>query len=449
VRVTIVGTGYVGLVTGACLADAGHQVTCVDVDESRVEAIERGEAFLYEPGLQEVLDRVAGTRLRGTVDLAAAVRGSEITMLAVGTPSNDGRIDLGYVEAASRQVGEALRDHDAPHVVVVKSTVVPGTTSDVVGPIVERASGRRIGEDLGLGMNPEFLREGNAVQDFVHPDRIVLGVADAMTEAKLRELYAPFACQDVVVTNPRTAEAVKYASNAVLATLISFSNEIGNLVARLPDVDVRDVMAGVHLDRRWSPILADGQRVRPGIVTYLEAGCGFGGSCFPKDVAALAAFGSSLGADVRMLNAVLDINAAQPDEVLGLLRRGLGALAGQRVAVLGVAFKPGTDDVRESPALRLIAALVAEGADVTAFDPEARETARKVLDPRVALARDLEEAVARAEAVVLMTSWPEFVGLADLLADRADPPLVVDGRRMLRPSDYARYEGIGLGPRSR
>jgi UDPglucose 6-dehydrogenase/GDP-mannose 6-dehydrogenase len=264
----------------------------------------------------------------------------------------------------------------------------------------------------------------------------------------LRELYAPFACQDVVVTNPRTAEAIKYASNAVLATLISFSNEIGNLVAHLPDVDVRDVMAGVHLDRRWSPILADGQRVRPGIVTYLEAGCGFGGSCFPKDVAALAAFGRRLGADVRMLDAVLGINAAQPDEVLGLLRRGLGALAGRRVTVLGVAFKPGTDDVRESPALRLIAALVADGAEVTAFDPEARETGRKVLDPVVALADDFEEAVARAEAVVLMTSWPEFAGLPGLLADRADPPLVVDGRRMLRPSEFARYEGIGLGPRS-
>ena len=447
-KVTIVGTGYVGLVTGACLADAGHQVTCVDVDQAKVDAIESGKAFLYEPGLQEVLDRCAGTRLRATLDLRAAVRRSEITMLAVGTPSTDGEIDLGFVEAASRQIGEALRDHGDPHVVVVKSTVVPGTTSELVGPVVERASGRRIGEGLGLAMNPEFLREGNAVEDFVSPDRIVLGVADALAEEKLRDLYAPFACPDVVVTNPRTAEAIKYASNAVLATLISFSNEIGNLVARLPDVDVRDVMAGVHLDRRWSPILEDGRRVRPGVVAYLEAGCGFGGSCFPKDVAALGAFGRSVGADTRMLDAILDINAAQPGVVLDLLRRGLGELSGQRVTVLGVAFKPGTDDVRESPSLRLIADLVANGAHVTAFDPEARETGRMALDPAVDVADDLAEALVGADAVVLMTSWPAFSGLAGLLAEHAAPPLVVDGRRMLRPDDFARYAGVGMGRRS-
>ena len=444
-RLTIVGTGYVGLVTGACLADVGHQVTCVDVDPAKVEAIERGQAFLYEPGLQEILDRWAGTRLRGTSDLAGAVRASDVTMLAVGTPSEGGRIDLGYVETAARQVGEALREHDAPHVVVVKSTVVPGTTSDLVGPLVERASGRRVGDGLGLAMNPEFLREGNAVEDFADPDRIVLGVADPLAEERLRELYAPFDCPDVVITNPRTAEAIKYASNAVLATLISFSNEIGNMLARLPDVDVREVMAGVHLDRRWSPILEDGRRVRPGILTYLAAGCGFGGSCFPKDVTALGAFGRSVGADTRILDAVLGVNADQPGEVLALLRRGLGDVAGRRVTVLGVAFKPGTDDVRESPSLPLIAGLLADGARVTAYDPEASETGRRVLDPAVTLARSLAEAVADAEAVVLMTSWPEFAGLSDLLAGRDEPPLVVDGRRMLRAADFSRYLGIGLG----
>ena len=444
-RLTIVGTGYVGLVTGACLADVGHQVTCVDVDPAKVDAIERGQAFLYEPGLQEILDRLAGTRLRGTTDLAAAVRASDLTMLAVGTPSENGRIDLGYVETAARQIGEALRDHDEPHVVVVKSTVVPGTTSDLVGPIVEQASGRSVGDGLGLAMNPEFLREGNAVEDFADPDRIVLGVADALAEERLRELYTPFDCPDILVTNPRTAEAIKYASNAVLATLISFSNEIGNLLARLPDVDVREVLAGVHLDRRWSPILEDGRRVRPGILTYLAAGCGFGGSCFPKDVTALGAFARSVGADSRILDAVLGVNADQPGEVLALLRRGLGDVAGRRVTVLGVAFKPGTDDVRESPALPLIDGLLAEGARVTAYDPEARETGRRVLSPEVALAESMTTAVANAEAVVLMTSWPEFAGLGELLAGRGEQPLVVDGRRMLRAADFSRYLGIGLG----
>jgi len=445
-RIAVVGTGYVGLVSGACLASIGHDVVCVDLDEGKVASIERGEAFLFEPGLQEILDQTAGTRLRATTDLAAAVRGSDLTMIAVGTPSVDGRIDLAYVRAAAASIGEALREHPDPHVVVVKSTVVPGTTEDVVLPELERASGRQLGVGLGLAMNPEFLREGNAVEDFMLPDRIVLGVADDLARERLEALYAPFDCPDVVVTTPRTAEAIKYTSNAVLATLISFSNEIGNLMARLPGVDVRTVMEGVYLDRRWSPILEDGRRIRPGILTYLAAGCGFGGSCFPKDVQALHAFAATHGAGAQVLDAVLKVNATQPDEVVTLLERELGNLRGRRVALLGLAFKPDTDDVRESPALHVATRLVELGAHVDAFDPAAMETARAAVPDAVRMHDSLESALESAEGVVIMTSWRDFAAVPALLAGRPVQPVVVDGRRMLDPASVERYVGIGLGP---
>ncbi|MBA2665971.1 MAG: UDP-glucose/GDP-mannose dehydrogenase family protein [Trueperaceae bacterium] len=446
-RVTIVGTGYVGLVTGACLADIGHIVTCVDIDPAKAEAIERGEAFLYEPGLQAILDRHAGATLRGTTDLAAAVCASDLTMIAVGTPSAGGRIDLSYIETAARQIGEALRDGGAPHVVVVKSTVVPGTTEDVVAPILLECSGRSLGDGLGVAMNPEFLAEGNAVADFATPDRIVLGVADSLSERALRELYAPFEGVDLLVTTPRTAEAIKYASNAALATLISFSNEIGNLVATLPGVDVRTVMEGLQLDRRWSPILEDGSRVRPGVLSYLAAGCGFGGSCFPKDVEALAGFARAQGVGSTMLDGVLAVNALQPTQVVDMLERGLGRLTGKRIAVLGVAFKPNTDDVRASATLSVVRSLLDAGAIVGAFDPIATITARAVLDRACTLHDSLAEAVAGVDAVAVMTAWPEFHELPSLIAGRAPPPLVVDGRRMLDPASVERYVGIGLGPK--
>ena len=445
-KITVVGTGYVGLVSGACLAEVGHHVTCVDLDPAKVDAIERGEAFLFEPGLQDILDRHAGTRLRATLDLRSAVRASEVTMIAVGTPSTGGHIDLGYVRDAAASIGESLRGHDGEHVVVVKSTVVPGTTEDLVLPEVERTSGRVLGNGLGLAMNPEFLREGSAVADFMQPDRIVLGVADELARDTLERLYAPFASPDVMVTTPRTAEAIKYASNAVLATLISYANEIGNLMAKLPGVDVRTVMEGVYLDRRWSPILEDGRRVRPGVLSYLAAGCGFGGSCFPKDVQALRAFSQARGMPAPLLDAVLAVNADQPSQVIGLLQEGLGDLRGRRVALLGIAFKPDTDDVRESPALRVAAGLVAAGAIVRGYDPVARATAREALPAEVELVESLADALDSVDGVAIMTSWREFASVPGLLAARGAAPLVVDGRRMLEATSVPRYAGIGLGP---
>ena len=442
-RVSVIGTGYVGLVSGACLAAKGHDVTCVDIDPGKVEQINRADPPIHEAGLQELLDQTVGKTLTATTDLRSAVLESDLSLIAVGTPFDGDHIDLKYIREAARQIGETLREKDGYHLIVVKSTVVPGTTSDVVAPIVAEASGKTLGEGFGVGMNPEFLREGNAIEDFMTPDRIVLGGSDESAIELLGKLYAVFDGVDVVKTNPRTAEMIKYTANSLLATLISFSNEIGNLCTEV-GVDAIEAMHGMHLDKRFMPILEDGRRVKPGFISYLEAGCGFGGSCFPKDVKALIAYGEDTGRPMPLLRSVIDINHDQPDRMLDMLARHYPDLAGVRVAVLGVAFKPGTDDIRESPALPIIEKLMAAGADVTAFDPTAEEEARKVFGDRLAFADTLEAAVRTADAVMIVTRWEAYNALPGLLAGREDQPLVIDGRRMLAKESVARYEGIGL-----
>ncbi len=446
-KVAILGTGYVGLVSGACFAEIGHDVICVDVDAEKVERINRGETPIHENGLETLLRKHIGKRLRATTDVQSAVQASEITFIAVGTPFDGERIDLKYVRTVAGQIGSALRHHRGYHVVVVKSTVVPGTTDDVVLPLLEAASGKRAGADFGVGMNPEFLTEGVAVEDFMQPDRIVVGGMDDRTADVVERLYAPFS-SDVprFRTNNKTAEMIKYASNAVLATMISFSNEVGNLCARLGNVDAADVMRGVHLARYFTTPLDGGKRVTAPITSFLYAGCGFGGSCLPKDVKALVAHGESAGQSMPLLDAVIKTNLAQPQRILEILDHHFPTLEGLKVSILGLAFKPDTDDMRESPAIPIIRALLKRGASVAAFDPVANEAASKVLgsDP-VRYADSLEQVLKGAEAVVLVTSWDAFRRVPDLLRDAVDPPLVVDGRRMLDKRRVARYAGIGLG----
>ncbi len=446
-KISIIGTGYVGLVSGVCLAEKGHDVTCVDIDQSKVDRINAGQSPIHEKGLDDLLAKCCGVNFRATTDLRAAVLDSEISMIAVGTPFDGDEIDLQYIRAAASQIGAALKDKPSYHVVLVKSTVVPGTTSDVVLPLVEEASGKKAGPGFGVGMNPEFLREGEAVQDFLFPDRIVLGGYDERTLDVLEELYRPFSNVDQLRTDPRTAEMIKYTANSLLATMISFSNEIGNLCASIPNVDVTEVMRGVHLDKRLSPILADGTRIKPSFTTYLEAGCGFGGSCFPKDVKALIAHGRKLGRGMSLLDAVVKVNLAQPDTVLDLLSRHFSDLDGVNVTVLGVAFKPGTDDIRESPALPIIRELLARKAKVKAFDPVARAEAEKHFGAgALDYADSLEDAVDGAQAVLLLTRWPEFERLPEVFAGKAEQPVLIDGRRVVAKDSVGRYEGIGMGP---
>ncbi len=441
-KISIIGTGYVGLVTGACLADCGHDVICVDIDPRKVDMINAAHAPIHEAGLPELLKRNAGGRLRASTNLAAAVAASDLTFIAVGTPASGGKIDLKYVEIAASEIGAALRDKAGYHAVIVKSTVIPGTTVGVVRTALERASGKIAGDGFGLGMNPEFLTEGTAVADFSQPDRLVLGGVDARTHDILERLYASFDKEvPRIVTNPTTAEMIKYASNAVLATMISFSNEVARLCSAVGGVDAIDVMRGVH-QATYFTARRGGERVTAGITSFLEPGCGFGGSCLPKDVTALIGQGREKGLALDLLQSVLDINRGQVDEMMRLISRHHASLRDVPVTVLGIAFKPDTDDVRESPAFPLIRELKKRGARLTAYDPVARPTDHEALSD-VKLAGSLDEAVQDAQVVVLVTRWREFARLRESLDSLGRRPLVVDGRRMLDPGSFERYEGIG------
>jgi UDPglucose 6-dehydrogenase len=442
-RVAVVGAGYVGLVTAAGLAELGHTVTCIDVDERKVSALNRGEPPIFESGLQPLLQRNLGSRLAATTDLAGAVRASELTLVCVGTPSRpDGSIDLSFVRQAAEQIGSALATTSGFHAVVVKSTVVPGTSDQVVRPTCARASGKTAGVDFGIGANPEFLTEGQAVDDFMHPDRIVIG-GDDRTVAALRELYSGFAGVPIVETNAATAEMIKYASNALLATAISFANEIASLGSALGGIDAVDVMRGVHLSRYLTTPLENGTHVTASLSSFYEAGCGYGGSCLPKDVAALVAGARQAGSPMPLLEAVAAVNDRQPGRLGDLLRRELGTLQGRRITVLGLAFKPDTDDVRCSPAFPTLRLLTEAGAEVTVHDPVVGPEHLQGMGA-VAFEADLADAVRNADAIVIITRWDDYLKLPELVAGLDPPPLVVDGRRMLDKTSVPWYTGIGL-----
>ena len=443
-RISVIGTGYVGLVSGACFAEIGHDCTCVDIDAAKVERINRGEPPIHENGLEALLRRHVGERLRASTDLPSAVRDSEITFIAVGTPFDGQRIDLRYVREAARQIGAALRDKKEYHVVVVKSTVVPGTTDEVVLPELESASGKQAGRDFGVGMNPEFLTEGVAVEDFMRPDRIVLGGIDERAVSAQRRVYATFTQTPILATNTKTAEMIKYVSNSVLATMISFSNEIANLCSGLGGVDVAEVMQGVHLARYFTTTLEDGRQVKAPISSFLWAGCGYGGSCLPKDTKALSAHGAAHGAPMPLLDAVIQTNQAQPLRMIALLEKHFASLRGLRVALLGLAFKEDTDDMRESPAIPIARILVERGAQVVAYDPIAGDAARAVLPPGIRYVETLDRALADVDAALLVTRWPEFNRLPELLTKQANAPLLIDGRRMIDPHSVPQYDGIGV-----
>jgi len=418
VKVSIVGTGYVGLVTGLCLAELGNEVVCIDVVPAKVQSIMEGRAPIFEPGIDELLERhLRSGRFRATMDMGE-VASTDVTFIAVGTPSReDGSLDLGYVRAAAQSIGEALASKEGYHVVVVKSTVTPTTTDAVVGPVVESSSGKRIGDSLGIASNPEFLKEGMAIDDFMNPDRVVIGASDAKAADLVRSLYSSFDCPILTVPTA-TAEMIKVASNSFLATKISFVNEVGNICKDM-GIDMRQVAGGMGLDARIGK-------------QFLRAGCGFGGSCFPKDVAGLAAEAERRGLRPRVMRAALDVNAEQPLRLLELLDRRLD-VRGRTVAVLGLAFKPFTDDIREASSLKVVAGLLERGASVRAYDPKAMDNFRRAY-PDVTYCSSAQECLEGADAALIVTEWPEFAP-PEMYGDM----LVVDGRGVTRTNNY---EGI-------
>lgn len=446
-KVAIIGTGYVGLVTGASLAALGNDVTVVGRDKTKTDKINKGKSPFFEPGLDDLLQSTLKKKLlHATVDFEASVRDAEVIIIGVGTPTKDNKIDLSAIEKASEQIGTALKDSKKYKVVIVKSTVVPTTTEKVVGPIVAKFSGKKVGE-FGLGMNPEFLREGQAVVDALQPDRIVIGAVDEKSAKTFLKIYKGVKSPKLT-TNLRTAEMIKYASNALFATLISYSNEVSRICEAVGEVDAMEVWEGVHLDKRLSPTVGK-KRVRPGVNSFILSGPGYGGSCFPKDTKALAHFAESVNVDAKIIKDVIEVNRTQPDRMVRLLKNTVGKLKGKRVAVLGLSFKPDTDDLRESPSIPVMELLAKEGAEVIAHDPTVKEKNGAFEGIEMQVAKNVNEALSNADAVLLMTAWKEYKELEPkVFKKKMNSPVVIDGRRIYPKKAFLAegitYKGIGL-----
>jgi UDPglucose 6-dehydrogenase len=419
-RVVMVGTGYVGLVSGACFSEFGHHVVCVDKDVSKIDALKAGRIPIYEPGLDQLVARNAAQgRLEFTTELAPALEGADSVFLAVGTPSRrgDGHADLSYVFAAAEEVGRAIGRYT---VIVTKSTVPVGTGAE----IEKRLRALRPNAEFDVASNPEFLREGSAIEDFMRPDRIVVGTTSERAREVLRDLYRPLFLREtpVLFTARETAEVIKYAANAFLAVKISFINEMADLCEKV-GADVQDVAKGIGMDNRIGS-------------KFLHAGPGYGGSCFPKDTLALVKTAEDNGVPVRIVKATVEVNAKRKQAMAErIIAAAGGDVQGKTVALLGLAFKPNTDDMRDSPSLDIAPALVAAGATVKAYDPAAMHEAAKLISD-ITMVEDAYAAAAGAHVVVLLTEWNEFraLDLGRLKASMATP-VFVDLRNVYRPAD--------------
>ncbi len=444
-RVTIFGSGYVGLVTGACLADAGNHVICVDVDQRKVDRLNQGEVPIHEPGLDALIKRnMQAGRIEFTTDAVKAVKHGLFQLIAVGTPPDeDGSADLRHVLAVARTIGVNIDEY---RIVITKSTVPVGTADKVRAALAEALVQRGASIEFDVVSNPEFLKEGAAISDFMKPDRIIVGTDNPRTTELLRLLYEPFTRNHdrLIVMDIRSAELTKYAANAMLATKISFMNELANLAERF-GADIEKVRVGIGSDPRIG-------------YSFIYPGCGYGGSCFPKDVQALARSARDLQYDARILNAVENVNRDQKRAVYEKLAKHFGGkLAGKTIAVWGLAFKPNTDDMREAPSRTLIDSLLAAGARVQAYDPVAMPEAKRIYAQQsegagatVAFVKNTDAALEGADALAIVTEWSEFRSPDfDRIKARLKSPVIVDGRNLYDPSYLARvgitYYGIGRG----
>mgnify|MGYP000753359356 FL=1 len=431
-EIVVIGAGYVGLVTGACFADLGNRVWCVDVNEAKIESLKKGKVPFFEPGLEEIVRRnLKAGRIFFTTSYAEALKNAQFIFIAVNTPEgSEGEADLSYVEAAAKEIAKHL---DHPVIIVNKSTVPIGTGDFVAEIIRENMANPSI--PFWVVSNPEFLREGSAVHDFMNPDRIVLGSTSREAAEKVAELYAPLQAP-VIITDLRTAEMIKYASNAFLATKISFINEIANICEAL-GADVKVVAWGMGLDHRIGP-------------EFLGAGIGWGGSCFPKDVRALAYMAATHGCHPQLLRSVIEINQDQRRRLVHKLRNLLGgSLRNKVIGILGLAFKPNTDDMREAPSVEIIHMLQHEGAKVKAYDPAAMENAKAILNG-VEFKEDPYQVAEGADALILVTEWNEFKQLdMERIKNLMRKPILIDGRNIYDPEKMKAlgfiYRGIGRG----
>jgi UDPglucose 6-dehydrogenase len=442
-KISVIGVGYVGLCTSVGFASRGFCVSASDAIEEKAEKISRGIAPFHEPGLDEMLKKAVsdGTLKALHNQTAQAVFDSDLTFIAVGTPSlQDGSIDLQFIEAAAQEIGKALKQKKAHHVVIVKSTVVPGATQGIVKSTLEKVSGKKAGVDFGLCMNPEFLRQGCVFEDLFHPDRIVIGEFDAKSGDAVAALYEGFYGKDlpkVIRTSLATAELIKYASNSFLATKISFINTMANLCEKIPGADVKVVASAMGMDKRIGGL-------------FLNAGLGYGGSCFPKDIKALIAASKSRGYPIELLQEVENVNHEQPLKAVALCRELLGAsLKGKTVALLGLAFKADTDDMREARVIPIVEQLLKEDAKVKAYDPVAMDVAKGIFGGKIAYAKSTVDCLSGADCAILVTEWDEFKKLKPQdFIDAMKTAVLVDGRRIYDDKLFSgkmRFRAIGLG----
>jgi UDPglucose 6-dehydrogenase len=427
-KIAVAGVNYVGLVTAACFADLGNRVVGIEIVPEKVARLNQGGSTIYEPGLEEMLQRnLKAGRISFTTDYAQGLAGAEFVFIAVGTPeAPDGAADMSQVESAARSIGE----HASGDIIIVNKSTVPIGTGDLVSRLV----GERIkpGLQFSVVSNPEFLREGAALADFMQPDRVVLGAANREAAERVAALYEPLDAP-TIITDLRTAEMIKYASNAILATRISFMNEVAHICERL-GADVKQVAVGMGLDKRIGP-------------RFLDAGIGYGGSCFPKDVKALAHMAESAHCHPQLLSAVMEINQDARRLFVEKIEQIVGDLPGKRIGVWGLAFKPNTDDMREAPAIDIIQALQSGGAQVQAYDPVAMDIARRIFDG-VLFCSDAYEAASGVDAVLLLTEWNEFKQLdMERVRDHMRNPVLIDGRNLYEPAEIRglgfTYAGVG------
>lgn len=424
-KIIVVGSGYVGLCTAVGFATLGHDVVCVDTNEEKVSKINKGETPIYEVGLEKMLLQVLQkNKLHATTDIES-IKETDFIFIAVGTPSKeDGSIDLEYIRHASRDISNFIKDRSYC-TIVVKSTVLPETTENVVLPVLEK-SGKRAGKDFGLCTNPEFLREGKALEDFFNPDRIVIGQYDKKSGDFLEELYSSFKVP-IMRTNLKTAELIKYASNAFLATKITFINEMGNMCKNL-GISAYDVAEGMGMDKRISP-------------HFLQAGIGFGGSCFRKDVEALLAKSKESQSESKILTTILDINKDQPLKIIHLLMKKLPNLNGKTIAVLGLAFKEGTDDIRDAPSIAIISELLKHKCKINSYDPKASTNMSKLYS-NINYCSSVNDALDRADACLILTGWDVFKSLSDKDFNNMSNKIIIEGRKVLDKDLVTGFEGV-------
>lgn len=441
-KISVIGLGYVGLCTAVGFASKGYTVVSSDVDAGKVAKIKEGIPPFHEPRLPEMLKQTIdnGHLICLANQTQNVVLETDITFIAVGTPSKpDGSIDLQFIETVSRDIGKALSQKSSYHLVVVKSTVVPGTAQNTVKSNLENESRKRCGEAFGLCMNPEFLRQGSAFQDTFNADRVVVGSYDQKSGVTLEELYREFYLPKVppiIRTSLATAELIKYASNAMLATKISFINTIASICEKIPGADVKTVAAAMGIDKRIGPL-------------FLDAGLGYGGSCFPKDVKALIACSKAFGYTPELLESVENINHTQPLKAVEFCRQELGKLEGKKIAILGLAFKPDTDDMREARVIPIINQLLKEGAEVTTYDPVAINMAKSIFQDKIRYAPSAIACLKNADCCITVTEWDEFKKLTpkDFIKNMKHP-ILIDGRRIFNPEEFSgkiKFLAIGLG----